>query len=244
MADTKIALITGANKGLGFETARQLGRAGVHVIVTSRDEQRGTKAAATLEGEGISVSYLSLEVTSSASISKAASLVEKKFGRLDILVNNAGIAPDLSTPASQVSLDQWRKTFETNVFGLVAVTQAMLPLLRKSAAGRIVNLSSVLGSLQLAADPASPVAGWAADGPAYCASKACVNMFTIRLAKELAGTSIKVNAAHPGWVKTDLGGSEAPMNVVDGARTSVQLALLPADGPSGGYFHLGERLPW
>jgi NAD(P)-dependent dehydrogenase (short-subunit alcohol dehydrogenase family) len=146
------------------------------------------------------------------------------------------------SPTTSASLDVWRRTFETNVFGLVAVTHAFLPLLRQSEAGRIVNLTSILGSLGLHTDPQSPIYHFKT--VAYDTSKAAVNAYTIHLAYELRDTPIKVNAAHPGWVKTDLGGEGAPMEVVDGAKTSVWLATLPADGPTGGYFHGRERLPW
>lgn len=241
---TKIALITGANKGIGFETARQLARSGgVHVLLASRNPAKGVQAALTLQTEGLDVEALTLDVTNPVSIEAAATEVAKRYGRLDILINNAGIGlDDVKKPVSAQPLDIWRKTFDTNLFGLIAVTQAFLPLLRKAPAGRIVNLSSVLASLTLHSDPASPIYGFKI--PAYNVSKTAVNGWTVQLAYELRDTPIKVNAAHPGYVKTDLGGPDAPMEIVDGAKTSVALALLGADGPSGAYIHLGERLPW
>lgn len=243
-ANGTIALITGANRGLGLETARQLGERGVTVLLGARDAEQGRLAAAQLREQGTDAFELRLDVTDAESIAAAAAEVERRWQRLDVLINNAGVAPEMMQPASQAPLSDWHRTFETNLFGLVAVTQAFLPLLRRSGAGRIVNLSSNLGSLGAASDPESPIAMVVGHGAAYGASKSALNMFTVHLARELAGTGIKVNSAHPGWVKTDMGGEQAPMELVDGARTSVQLALLPADGPTGGFFHLGERLPW
>ncbi len=241
---TKIALITGANKGIGFETARQLAKSGgVHVILTARDRAKGVQAALTLQAEGLDVEALTLDVTDAASIGAAAKEVDLKFGRLDILINNAGIGiQDGSKAVSGQTLDTWRKTFDTNLFAVIAVTHAFLPLLRKSEAGRIVNLSSILASLTLHSDPTSPIYDFKM--PAYNVSKTALNCWTVQLAYELRGTKIKVNAAHPGYVKTDMGGPSAPMEIVDGAKTSVALALLDAKGPNGAYIHMGEPLPW
>jgi NAD(P)-dependent dehydrogenase (short-subunit alcohol dehydrogenase family) len=241
---SKIALVTGANKGIGFETARQLAKSGgVHVILAARDHAKGVAAALILQGEGLEVEALALDVASTASIAAAAKEVERKFGHLDILINNAGIGiDDAKKKVSEQSIDVWRKTFDTNLFGLIAVTQAFLPLLAKSAAGRIVNLSSILASLALHSDPASPIYDFKV--PAYNVSKTAVNAWTVQLAYELRHTKIKVNAAHPGHVKTELGGAAAPMEIVDGAKTSVALALIDAKGPNGAYIHLGQPLPW
>jgi NAD(P)-dependent dehydrogenase (short-subunit alcohol dehydrogenase family) len=241
---SKIALITGANKGIGFETARQLAKSGgVHVLLAARERTKGVEAALKLQGEGLDVEALTLDVTDADSIASAAKDVAKKFGRLDILINNAGIAADdMSKKVSEQSLATWRKTFDTNVFGLIAVTQAFLPLLEKSDAGRIVNLSSILASLTLHSDPKSPIYDFKI--PAYNVSKTAVNGWTVHLAYELRHTKIKVNAAHPGHVKTDMGGAAAPMEIVDGAKTSVALALIGANGPNGAYVHMGEPLPW
>ena len=239
----KIALITGGNKGIGFETARQLAKAGVHVIIGSRDRKKGVEASLKLQGEGLAVEALAIDVNSQASIAEAAREVEKKHGHLDILINNAGVLIDAQDKKpSEQTLDTWRKTFDTNVFGLVATTQAFLPLLKKSTAGRIVNLSSILGSNTLHADPASPIYDYKV--PAYNVSKAAVNAWTVQLAYELKDSKVKVNAAHPGHVKTDMGGEAAPMEIVDGAKTSVQLALIGDNGPNGAYVHLGDTLPW
>jgi NAD(P)-dependent dehydrogenase (short-subunit alcohol dehydrogenase family) len=240
----KIALITGANKGLGFEMARQLGKEGVTVVLGARDPQSGEAAAAKLMADGIDAHFLKLDVTNPADHSAAAAFLADKFGGLDILINNAGISGEplgtgkQGTPSSEVL----RCTFDTNFFAPVALTQAVLPLLLKSKAGRIVNMSSILGSQALHADPASPIYNFKA--LAYDSSKAALNSFTIHLAYELKDTKIKVNSAHPGWVKTDMGTDAAPMELPEGGKTGVELALLPEDGPSGGYFHLGKPIPW
>ena len=241
---SKIALITGANKGIGFETARQLAASGgVHVVLAARDRAKGVDAALKLQAEGLDVEALTLDVTDAASIAAAVREIDEKFGRLDILINNAGIAlQNGSKKVSEEPLDVWRKTFDTNLFALIAVTQAFLPLLKKAPAGRIVNLSSILASLALHSDPTSPIYDFKL--PAYNVSKTAVNGWTVQLAYELRDTQIKVNAAHPGWVKTDMGGPSAPMEIADGAKTSVALALIDAKGPNGAYIHLGEPLPW
>lgn len=240
----KVALITGANRGLGLDTARKLGQQGTTVLVAARELTKSEATAATLKKEGIDARAIKLDVTNPADYAAAANSIEKDFGVLDILVNNAGIFLDNRGPneTSTLSADVLRKTFDTNFFAVVGLTQALLPLLRKSKAGRIVNLSSVLGSLTLHATKGSPV--YDAKTFAYNASKAALNSFTIHLAHELANTKIKVNSAHPGWVKTEMGGEGAMMEIEDGVKTSVQLATLPEDGPTGGYFHMGESLPW
>ncbi len=241
---TKIALITGANKGIGFETARQLAKSGgVHVLLASRDHAKGIAAALQLQGEGLDVTALTLDVTNPTSIAAAAKTIEAKYGRVDILINNAGINPqDGMKTVSEQRLETWREVFETNLFALIAVTQAFLPMLKKSDAGRIVNLSSVLASMTLHSDPTSAIYDFKI--PAYNVSKTAVNAWTVQLAYELRNTPIKVNAAHPGYVKTDMGGPSAPMEIVDGAKTSVALALLDAKGPNGAFIHMGEPLPW
>lgn len=243
MSNPSIALITGANKGIGFETARQLGKRGIHVIIGARDAKRGAEAVKQLVAEGVSAASVLMEVTDAKSVITAAAEVERRHGHIDILINNAGILDYAAeTGPITTTVDTFRRVFETNFFGLVAVTQAFLPLLRKSSAGRVVNLTSILGSIAEHADLNSPIHPM--HFSAYDSSKAAVNLYTVELAQALAGTPIKVNAAHPGWVKTDLGGEAAPMEVVDGARTSVALATLSADGPSGGYFHMGVHLRW
>ena len=239
----KIALITGANKGIGFETARQLAGQNITVLLGSRDAGKGEDAAKQLRAENLDVRAIVIDVNSPESIRKAVAQVEKDFGHLDILINNAGVMlDDGKKKVSEQSLETWRHTFDTNLFGLIATTQAFLPLLRKSAAGRIVNLSSILGSITLHSTPGSPIYDFKM--PAYNVSKSAVNAYTAQLAYELKDSKIKVNAAHPGWVKTELGGEGAVMEIPDGAKTSVQLALLGEDGPNGAYQHLGESLPW
>jgi NAD(P)-dependent dehydrogenase (short-subunit alcohol dehydrogenase family) len=243
MSSKKIALITGANKGIGLETARQLGEQGITVLAGARDEAKANQAAEELRKEGLDVYGIVIDVNNAGSIQKAAARIERDYGRLDILVNNAGVMiDDQKKKPSEQSLDVWRKTFETNLFGLIATTQALLPLLRKSTGGRIVNLSSILGSINLHATPGSPI--YDMKLPAYNVSKSAVNAYTVQLAYELRDTKIKVNAAHPGWVKTEMGGEGATMDIPDGAKTSVALATIGVDGPNGAYMHLGETLPW
>ncbi len=239
---SKIALVTGATRGIGLETVRQLAAAGVHTLLAGRDRAKTDDAARTLQTEGLSVSAIALDVTDAASITTAVEAVAREHGRLDILVNNAGIfTDDVAKPPSEQSLQTWRETFETNVFGVVAVTKAFLPLLRKSDAGRIVNVSSLLGSLAHHSDPASPIYDFKV--PAYDASKSAVNSWTVHLAYELRDSAIKVNAVHPGSVKTDMNAG-GDLDVVEGARTSVAMALLNGSGPNGSFVHQGEVLPW
>ena len=242
----KIALITGANKGIGFETARQLGKENVTVIVTARDNEKGKAATATLQKEGIDAEFVQLNVNDAADIQKVYDYIESKYGKLDILINNAGIQQESAdwgvNNTTTISEKDLRETLDTNFFNVVKLSNTLLPLIRKSDAGRIVILSSILGSLQLHSDPSSPIYG--SKLFAYDTSKAALNSYTIHLAEALKNTNIKVNSAHPGWVKTDLGTDYAPMEIPDGAKTSVALALLGADGPSGKYIHLGNELPW
>jgi NAD(P)-dependent dehydrogenase (short-subunit alcohol dehydrogenase family) len=243
MSEQKVALITGANKGIGFETARQLGHQGIKILVGARSEERGREAAAKLTGEGIDAEFLHLDLGDPKTHDSAVKYIDEKFGKLDILVNNAGIwleGPEIK-PASQVSLDTFRRTFDTNFFDQIAVTQKLLPLVKKSKAGRIVNLSSGLGSNTMHADPGSGI--WDFKVPAYDASKAALNSFTIHLAYELKDTPIKVNAVHPGSVETDMN-ANGELKLEEGAKTSVDMATLPADGFTGKFVHLGQELPW
>ncbi|HEY1767347.1 MAG TPA: SDR family oxidoreductase [Terracidiphilus sp.] len=243
----KIAFITGGNRGLGFQTALAL-KEDAKIVIGSRDLLQGELALEKLVAAGADVEALQFDVTQPVSHQAAFDYFNSHYGRLDILVNNAGIAggnfpgvgPEHS--ASDVPLALLRKVFETNFFAQVALTKALLPLIRKSPAGRIVNLSSILGSLTLQATPGSPI--YDAKSFAYDASKSALNAFTIHLAYELRDTNIKVNSAHPGWVKTDMGGAQAPMELEEGGKTSAALATLPDDGPTGGFFHLGQPLPW
>ena len=244
----KIAFITGGNRGLGFQTALELKDAGVKVVIGSRDLKQGEEAVEKLRAAGVDADVLEFDVTKAADHQRAHDYFAAKYGRLDILVNNAGIAggsfpgtgPEHS--AGEVPEGLLKRIFETNFFAQVALTNALLPLIRKSAAGRIVNLSSILGSLAMHANPKSPI--YNSKSFAYDASKTALNAFTIHLAYELRNTGIKVNSAHPGWVKTDMGGPQATMELSEGAKTSATLATLPDEGPTGGFFHLGQPLPW
>jgi NAD(P)-dependent dehydrogenase (short-subunit alcohol dehydrogenase family) len=244
----KIAFITGGNRGLGFQTALDLKEAGVKVVIGSRDLAQGEEAVAKLRAAGVDADVLQFDITRPEDAKAAYDYFDSKYGRLDILVNNAGIAGATfpgSGPvysAEEVPMDLLRKVFETNFFAQVALTETLLPLIKKSPAGRIVNLSSILGSLNLHSDPKSPL--YHAKFFAYDASKTALNAFTVHLAYDLRNTRIKVNSAHPGWVKTDMGGPQATLELSEGGKTSAALATLPDDGPSGGYFHLGQPLPW
>jgi len=227
---TTIALITGANKGIGLETARQFGARGFTVLAGARDEERGLDAERALRADGVDARFVRLDVTDDASVRRAADWIERDYRRLDILVNNAGIARG-SLP-SQTDLDAMREVYEVNVYGVIRVTNAMLPLLRRAPAARIVNVSSEVGSISSMTDPASPLAQMPA-GLAYPSSKAVLNMITAMYARELRDTPIKVNAANPGYTKTDLNRNSGFRSVAEGAEASVYLATLPEDGPSG-----------
>jgi NAD(P)-dependent dehydrogenase (short-subunit alcohol dehydrogenase family) len=242
--DKKVALVTGANRGLGLETAKQLGEQGVIVVVGARKLADAEATAAKLNSAGLEAHAVKLDVTSAPDRAAAAQHIEKTFGKLDILINNAGVNSGHGfEPVVIATTDEELATvFATNFFSLIALTRELLPLLKKAPAARIVNLSSILGSLALHADPASPIYNF--KSLAYDASKSALNAFTIHLAWELRETPIKVNSAHPGWVKTDMGTDAAPMEIPDGAKTSVALALLGPDGPTGKFIHLGQELPW
>ena len=237
----KVALITGANKGIGLEIARQLGTQGITVLIGSRDLNRGREAAEKLGGEKIDAHAVLLDVTQQDTIEAAANQIESEFGKLDILVNNAGIGID-NAPPSALDMEVLRRTFDTNFFGVFAVTKAMLPLLSKSDAGRIVNMSSGLGSLAQNSDPNYEYAQ--VKLLAYNSSKTALNAMTIQFAHELRDTPIKVNAADPGHVATDINQHSGPRTVQQGATIAVRLATLPNDGPTGGYFDENGVVPW
>jgi NAD(P)-dependent dehydrogenase (short-subunit alcohol dehydrogenase family) len=245
---TTVALVTGANRGLGLATARLLGESGATVLLGARNTAKAEIAAAELRDEGVVCWPLTLDVESVASIAGAAERVEREFGRLDILVNNAGILPEATTPNAEQPLDLelFRRTFDTNVFGAAAVSQAFLPLLRASEAGRIVNVSSRMGSLADQLDPTSPYASMVV--PAYQISKAALNGLTVALAKSLSDTPVLVNSVCPGWVQTDLGGPDnraaAPTPALEAARTVVKMALGPADGPTGTFVDVDGPIAW
>lgn len=243
----KVALITGGNRGIGLETARELGKLGAKVVIGVRNWAKGEEAVSQLLADGIHADVLALDLTNAEDLRGAYTYFDQHYGRLDILINNGGVQLEIEhlspmNNTASVSLAVLRQTFDINFFAQVELTQLLLPLLRKAPAARIVNLSSILGSLMLQADPVSPI--FDLKLLAYNASKAAVNSFTIHLAHELKDTPIKVNAAHPGWVKTELGGKYADTDITDGAKTSIRLATLPADGPTGRFIHMNEELPW
>jgi len=239
---SSVALITGANKGIGFEISRQLAKRGITVVIGARDETRGAEAAARLRDEGLDAHHVRLDVTDASTIEPLSRFFEERFGRLDILVNNAGVLLDEGTPLSDLDIGVLRQTFETNFFGVFAVSKALLPLIQRSEAGRIVNVSSQLGSLADIGDPGSDYAGFVS--LAYSSSKVALNALTALFAKELRGSNVKVNSADPGWVRTDMGTAAAPMSPEEGSDTPVWLATLPADGPSGGFFSSRQPMAW
>ncbi len=237
MHENKVALITGANKGIGHAIAGELAARGFTVLVGARDASRGEAAARRITGDAHPIK---LDVTHADSIAAAAARIRREFGRLDVLINNAGIAR--SGKPSEASLEDVRAVFETNVFGVIAVTQAMLPLLLEAPAGRIVNVSTRLGSLSAITDPAFPMPG--VGGVAYGPSKTALNAVTIAFAQELAGTPIKVNLACPGYTATDLNGHSGPRTVAEAACEPVRLAMLGPDGPTGTFSNDAGTIPW
>lgn len=240
MHDHLVALVTGANKGIGAEIARQLAAKQITVVIGARDSALGEATAAKLRAGGHDVRAVVLDVTRAETIAAAAEWILRELGRLDILINNAGIAK--GGKPSETSIATVREVFETNVFGVIAVTQAMLPLLREAPAGRIVNVSSRVGSLATITSPSYGYRG--VGGVSYGPSKTALNGVTVVFAQELDGTRIKVNAACPGYTSTDLNGHSGPRTVEQGASTPVRLALLPADGPTGGFFNDDGPVPW
>lgn len=239
MRHSRIALVTGANKGIGLEIARKLAGAGVHVLLGSRDKARGDAAAAGLAGAGFSVESLHLDLDAAETIAAAASAIEARFGRLDILVNNAGIFDFADAAPGSASVEAVRRVMEVNFIGALAVTQAMLPLLRAAPGARIVNLSSSMGSLTENADPEAPY--YAQRFIGYNASKAALNMLTIQLHEELKGEGIHVNSVSPGFVKTDLTGY-GEMTPEEGARLPAEYALNAAVG--GRFVEPDGTTPW
>jgi NAD(P)-dependent dehydrogenase (short-subunit alcohol dehydrogenase family) len=237
MHENKVALVTGANKGIGHAIASELAARGLTVLVGARDAARGEAAAKQIAGDSRPIA---LDVTRADSIAAAATRIRRELGRLDVLVNNAGIA--VFGTASAASLDDIRAVFETNVFGVIAVTQALLPLLREAPAGRIVNVSSRIGSLAVITDPAFPMRG--IGGVAYGPSKTALNAVTIAFARELEGTTVKVNLACPGYTATDLNGHSGPRTVSEAAQEPVRLALLGPDGPTGTFSNDDGAIPW
>ncbi|MDF2797462.1 MAG: Short-chain dehydrogenase/reductase [Devosia sp.] len=242
MREQKVALVTGANKGIGFEIARQLAKSGVHVLLGARDLARGQQAVASLASIDLEVEAIEIDLNDGKTMTAAAQAIGGRHGRLDILVNNAGIVDAQDGPPSVATIDAVRRLMETNFIGTLAMTQAMLPLLRRSEAGRIVNLATTLGSLAINGDPSSPY--YEARLIGYNASKAALNMLTVQLAAELKGTSIAVNSVAPGYVKTDLTGNNGFMTAEEGARLPVQYALLDDGTVSGRFVEPAGNAPW
>lgn len=241
-APSRLALVTGANKGIGFEIARQLGQAGVHVLLGAREAGLGAAAASTLRAEGMAAHFVHIDLNDDLTLRAAAETIDSAHGRLDILVNNAGCRSEADGLPGHADIDAVRRVFEVNFFGSLAVTQAMLPLLRKSSSARIVNVSSELGSLSLNGDPDWEFAHVKPLG--YNASKAALNMLTVLLAAELRDAGIKVNAANPGFTATDLNGHRGHQTVAQGAVSATHLALLDDGGPTGGFFSADQPVPW
>jgi len=239
----KVVLITGANKGIGFEVARQLGRAGFTVLLGARDASRGEEAATKLRGEGVDARYVEADLGRGAETGAAlAKKIGAEFGHLDVLINNAAIFDAKDGPASDVDADALRRTFDTNFFGTVAFTQPLLPLLRAAESARIVNVSSGLGSLAINSDASSPF--YNTKVLAYNASKAALNMFTVDLAYDLRETRVKVNSACPGYTATDMNGHSGTQTIEEGAIAIVRLAQLPNDGPNASFIHKDGTYAW
>ncbi len=241
----KVAFVSGANRGIGFETSKKLAEMGIKVILGSRDLKKGEEAVKKLELENIQADLVQYDAFDLNAPQKVFDYISDKYNKLDILINNAGVLLSgnlFVTNSSTVSDDDIKNTFQTNLFSVISLTQKLLPLIKKSDAGRIVNVSTILSSLTLHSAKDSPIAP--AKEFAYNASKTALNAFTIHLANELKDTKIKVNSGHPGWVKTELGGPNAPIEVEESYKTSLRLATLDDDGPSGGLFHEDDTIPW
>jgi NAD(P)-dependent dehydrogenase (short-subunit alcohol dehydrogenase family) len=241
MSGQTIALVTGANKGIGYEIAAGLGALGFSVGVGARDPERREAAVHKLRTGGADAFGVPLDVTDDASVASAARLVDEYAGRLDVLVNNAGVAGGMPQAPTAVDLADMRNALETNVFGVIRVTNAMLPLLRRSSSPRIVIVSSKVGSLSLQAAPAAETGPISA---VYAPSKTFLNAVTVQYAKELRDTNILINAACPGHCATDLTGFQAPRTPEQGAAIAIRLATLPDDGPTGGFFDDAGVVPW
>ena len=241
-SEKRVGLVTGANKGIGFEIARQLAAQEIIVLIGARDPQRGLKAQEELMSQGLEARFVQLDVTDPLSIQAAVGRIKDDFKRLDILVNNAGILIDPHTDIRELSLTILQNTLETNAFGPLLLSQACLPVMEAKHYGRIVNMSSTMGSLAEIAGPDSLYAE--IRSPAYRLSKTVLNAITVMLAGEMRGTNILVNSACPGWVRTELGGTRAPLSPEQGADTPVWLATLPDGGPTGGFFRDRQPIPW
>ena len=242
---TKIALVTGGNKGIGFETVRQLAAQNIKVLIGARNEQEGKNAEEVLRRESLDVEFIKLDISDSQDIENAKTYIASKYGNLDILINNAAVFLDgewFGNNVESVPMKTLRDTFDINYFGTVELTQALLPLIKKSDAGRIVNISSLSGSFAVHLDENHWL--YQLKPYAYSASKTALNQFTVFLANALKETNVKVNAASPGWVKTSIGSDEAPLTPEEGAKTGVALALLDDNGPAGTFSQAGENITW
>lgn len=228
------ALVTGANRGIGFEICRQLAQREIRVILTARDERKGQQAAGRLQKEGLAVQFHQLDVTNEKDIHRLVAFVDSEFGGVEVLVNNAGIYPDEGVSGLKIGLETVRTTMEVNAYGPLRVCQLLIPLMRRRRYGRIVNVSS--GSGQLSTMTGTTLA--------YRISKVSLNAITRVLADEVRGTGILINALCPGWVRTEMGGRSAPRSVEEGADTAIYLATLPANGPTGGFFRDRKPIPW
>ncbi|AOR80257.1 SDR family oxidoreductase [Novosphingobium resinovorum] len=242
MTDKRQALVTGANKGLGRAIAKGLASAGLSVWMGARDHSRGEEAVKSLRGEGLDVRFVEIDVADDASVRRAAETLGHEIDALHVLVNNAGMVLDLQTPPSELGMDDVKATYEVNVFGPIRVTQAFAPLLRAAEDGRIVNMSSGLGSLTLITDPASLFS--TVNLLAYTSSKVALNAVTVSFAKEFEPFGIKVNAVEPGNVRTDLNGNSGFLTPEEGAEPAIRMALIDKDGPTGGFFGSDGRQPW
>lgn len=233
----RVAVVTGGNRGIGFETCRQLAKQDIKVILTSRDEAKGKAAAEKLQAEGLDVSNYQLDVTDAESVNRLTQLIEGNFGRLDILVNNAGVLQDYAESNGSIfnlKISTLQNTLETNTFGPLLLCQALIPLMKEHNYGRVVNVSSGAGQLH----------DMSTGYPSYRISKTALNAVTRIVANELEGTNILVNAVCPGWVRTDMGGQNAPRTPEQGADTIVWLATLPDDGPTSGFFRDRKPIDW
>ena len=239
---TRVALVTGGNKGIGYEICRGIASRDITVLMGARDIKAGETACLRLQAEGLTVSFIQLDVADSSSITAAVNEIAKSHGRLDVLVNNAGIKLNDDDSSLEVAQQTVRNTMQTNFYGPLQLCQLCIPLMRKHNYGRIVNISSTLGSLTEMADPESGYADLQA--PAYRLSKNALNGITTLFASQVRGENILVNSACPGWVKTDLGGAAAPLSPEQGADTPVWLSTLPDDGPSSGFFQERKMIPW
>lgn len=234
MNTKRIAVVTGGNRGIGFETCRQLAKQGIQVILTSREAAKGKAAGEKLQAEGLDVSYYSLDVTDADSVQRLAQFIKSKYGQLDILINNAGVLLDSSDSILNTKFDTLHQTIDTNLYGPFLVCQALIPLMDIHKYGRIVNVSSGAGQLS------DMNSGY----PSYRISKTALNALTRILGNELKGTNILVNSVCPGWVKTDMGGANASRTPAQGADTIVWLATLPDNGPTSGFFRDRQSIPW